>query len=165
MRTLAFARTLALPAFAIGLLAAGYMLVVSPAGAAIRLRGALGMTGGEDPSVAGTADPTFLSAGDARLTAQGELHVSLDFLDASRFPAGTLAEVSVGTLHTSVPLVPFEPASAGETDNPLGATTNLDLHGIGTARAGDRAEIHIRSDLVANGVRQHHETAWQGTLQ
>jgi len=165
MRTLAFARALALPAFTMCLVVAGYVLVVSPAGAANRLRGALGLTGGEDPSVAGTVDPAFLSAGDARLTAQGELHVSLDFLEASRFPAGTLAEVRVGTLETTVPLVPFEPESAGETDNPLGATTILDLHGIGTARAGDRAEIHIRSDLVANGVHQHHETAWQGTLQ
>ena len=165
MKKVALVRMLALPALAASLLAAGYLLVVSPAGAANLLRAALARISGEDPTVAGTVDPAFISSGDARLTDKGELRISMSFLDASRFPAGTPAEVRVGSLSSTAALVPFAPEAPGQTDNPLGATTMVDVRGAGTARAGDRAEVRIRSEAVVNGVRQRHETRWSGTLQ
>jgi len=154
-----------LPALAALLVAGVFTVVAQRAEAANLLRGALALNSGEDPTVPGTLDPLFVAAGDGRLTDQGLLRAGMSFLDAARFPAGTLADVRIGSASAQVALTPFAPEVPGATDNPAGATTMLDFRTSGTARAGDRIEVRIRSELVVNGVRQRHETRWQGTLQ
>src|SRR5262245_22115502 len=154
-----------LPALAMLLVAGMFTVVAHRAEAANLLRGALSLNSGEDPTVPGTVDPLFLAAADGRLTDQGLLRIGMSFIDASRFPAGTLAEVRIAGVSAQVALTPFAPEAPGATDNPLGATTALDFRTAGTARAGDRMEIRIRSESVVNGVRQRHETRWAGTLQ
>src|SRR5262245_2926894 len=150
----------------VALLVAGALAVVAHrAEAANLLRGALSLNSGEDPTVPGTADPAFIAAADGRLTDQGQLRIGMSFIDAARFPAGTLADVRIGGVSAQVALTPFAPEVLGATDNPLGATTALDFRTSGTARAGDRMEIRMRSEFVVNGVRQRHETRWQGVLQ
>src|SRR5262245_18964204 len=155
----------ALPALAMVLVAGTFTVVAHRAEAANLLRGALSLNSGEDPTVPGTANPAFVAVADGRLTDQGLLRISMDFIDAARFSAGTLAEVRIAGVSAQVALTPFAPEVPGATDNPAGATTALDFRTSGTARAGDRMEIRIRSEFVVNGVRQRHETRWAGTLQ
>ena len=165
MKSFSISRRFILPALAALLVAGSFTVVAHRAEAANLLRGALALSSGEDPTVPGTVDPLFVAAGDGRLTDQGLLRVGMSFLDAARFPAGTLADVRIGGVSAQVALTPFAPEVPGATDNPLGATTAVNFRTAGTARAGDRIEVRIRSEVVVNGVRQRHETRWAGTLQ
>ena len=148
------------------LLVAGSLLAAAaPAHAANLLRATLVRTSGEDPTVPGTADPAFLAAGDGRLTDRGLVRCDMSFLDAARFPAGTLAEVRIGGISATVGLTPFAPEVLGATDNPAGATTAVAFRQAGLVSAGDRVEVRIRSEFIVNGIRQRHETRWSGVLQ
>lgn len=147
------------------LLASGSLsLAAAPADAAALLIANLVRADGEDPTVPGTIDPAFVAIGDARLTDQGLVRVDLKFLDAARFPVGTLADVRIGGISASVGLTPFAPEVLGALDNPLGPTTAVAFKQPGSVSAGDRVELRIRSEFVVNGVRQRHETRWAGTL-
>ena len=157
-------RTVAVGTLAALLAIGSLSLVAAPAGAAALLVATLNRVSGEDPTVPGTVDPLFLAAGTGRLTDQGLVRVDMSFLDAARFPAGTLADVRIGGVSASVALTPFAPEVLGATDNPLGATTAVALKQPGTANAGDRVEVRIRSESVVAGVRQRHETRWSGVL-